>query len=73
MSRRERYFMKQKLMGLAIMILGLFCLTPFMVGLDCAIGSVVAIPFGLWLVITKKAMIVIEDYDEFKEDDEELY
>lgn len=63
MSRKERYFVKQKLMGLALMILAI--MWSFIC--DAVIFGIVGVPIGLWLLFTKE-MVIVDDYsDEMNE------
>ena len=57
MSRKERYFVKQKPMGLALMILTI--MWSFIC--DAVIFGIVGVPIGLWLLFTKE-MVFIDDY-----------
>ena len=59
MSRKERYFVKQKLMGLALMILTI--MWSFIC--DAVIFGIVGVPIGLWLLFTKE-MVVSDDYSD---------
>ena len=59
MSRKERYFVKQKLTGLALMILTI--MWSFIC--DAVIFGIVGVPIGLWLLFTKE-MILIDDYSD---------
>lgn len=63
MSRKERYFVKQKLMGLALMMLTI--MWSFIC--DEVIFGIVGVPIGLWLLFTKE-MVIVDDYsDEMNE------
>ena len=59
MSRKERYFVKQKLMGLALMILAI--MWSFIC--DAVIFGIVGVLIGLWLLFTKE-MLLIDDYSD---------
>lgn len=59
MSRKERYFVKQKLTGLALMILTI--MWSFIC--DAVIFGIVGVPIGLWLLFTKE-MILVDDYSD---------
>ena len=59
MSRKERYFVKQKLTGLALMILTI--MWSFIC--DAVIFGIVGVPIGLWLLFTKE-MLLIDDYSD---------
>lgn len=59
MSRKERYFVKQKLTGLALMILTI--MWSFIC--DAVIFGIVGVPIGLWLLFTKQ-MVLIDDYSD---------
>lgn len=50
----RRYFFKQKLCGLALIIIG--CLIPF-VDQTASICSVMIIPLGLYVVLTKEKVM----------------
>lgn len=59
MSRKERYFVKQKLTGLALMILTI--IWSFIC--DAVIFGIVGVPIGLWLLFTKE-MVLVDDYSD---------
>lgn len=59
MSRKERYFVKQKLTGLALMILTI--MWSFIC--DAVIFGIVGVPIGLWLLFTKD-MVLVDDYSD---------
>lgn len=59
MSRKERYFVKQKLTGLALMILTI--MWSFIC--DAVIFGIVGVPIGLWLLFTKE-MVLVDDYSD---------
>ena len=59
MSRKERYFVKQKLMGLALIILAI--MWSFIC--DAVIFGIVGVPIGLWLLSTKE-MVLVDDYSD---------
>ena len=63
MTRRQRYFMKQKLIGLAMIILGII---PSFLMEDGNI-FIVCVPMGLCLLFTKE-MLWIDDYYREMED-----
>lgn len=57
MSRRKKYFIKQKLIGLAVAIAGL--VSVFIDG--DATFALFVIPFGLYMVFSRK-MLVTDEY-----------
>ena len=59
MSRKERYFVKQKLMGLALIMLTI--MWSFIC--DAVIFGIVGVPIGLWLLFTKE-MVIVDDYSD---------
>lgn len=73
MNRRNLYFLKQKLMGVGIIALTLLPLMLFR-GED-ATYAVLLIPMGLWLIFSKK-MILVNDYffemEDYEDEDEEF-
>lgn len=70
MTKRQRYFIKQKLLGVALL-----ALTVLAFFTECGIIGVFTIPLGLMLIFTKKMAIVDKyflDENEVSEWDEEL-
>ena len=69
MNRRKKYFIKQKLIGLAMVIVGL--LSMFIDG-EITLALFV-IPFGLYTIFSKKMLITDEYFFEVrKKNDREL-
>lgn len=58
MTRRQRYFVKQKLIGLVAIILGI--VTSIVLKGD-ATFCIIAVPVGLGLIFTRK-MVITDDY-----------
>lgn len=52
--RTAVYFLKQKLCGLLLIIIGMIC--PIIDG-DATFSVIVAFPFGIWLLVTKKRVM----------------
>lgn len=70
MTKRQRYFIKQKLLGVALLLLTVAAFFT-----ECGIIGVFTIPLGLMLIFTKKMAIVDKyflDENEVSEWDEEL-
>lgn len=57
-NRKRRYFRKQKLMGLALALLGV--LSAFILEGDITV-AILLVPFGLYVVFTKE-MLWMDDY-----------
>lgn len=60
MTKREKYFLKQKLTGLFAMIIALI-MSPIFVEYEALICSVALGGLGLILLLTKE-MILVDDY-----------
>lgn len=62
MSAEIKYFIKQKLMGLLLVLLGIA--TMFLLDGDWTFAAFI-IPIGLWLIFTRKMAIDGDYEDEF--------
>lgn len=67
MTKRENYFLRQKLMGLVLLVL-MTVLSPVLWEYEMAICLVLMVPLGLWLLLSKEMLIVDDYYDEVKGD-----
>lgn len=66
MTRKQRYFMKQKLIGLGMIMLGVMSTWLF----DGDITAcVVMVPIGIGLIVTKRKVLVNNYYYEVKENE----
>lgn len=72
MKKHQKYFIKQKLIGVGLLILPLLA---YMLMPEAAVIGLISIPMGLVLVFTKQ-MVWMDDYfwevEENKQDYEEL-
>lgn len=59
MTRRQRYFIKQKLMGLAVIVLGI--VSTVILNGD-ATACIITVPMGLVLIFTKQKAVLNDDY-----------
>ena len=66
MTKREKYFLEQKLIGLGVLVLSILFI-PVGIEFEALIGSVLLAPLGLWLMVTKQMLIVNDYYDEVQE------
>lgn len=62
MSTEQKYFIKQKLMGLLLVLLGIA--TMFLLDGDFTFTAFI-VPIGLWLIFTRSMAIDGEYEDEF--------
>lgn len=58
MTRRQLYFVKQKLIGLGMIIMGIVL---SLIASDMSIINLFTITFGLWFIFTKQ-MVWMDDY-----------
>lgn len=58
-SKRARYFRKQKIHGAVTIALGI--LSAIILEGDIT-GALLLVPLGLWLCLTKEAVITTDDY-----------
>lgn len=70
MTKHQKYFLKQKLIGVAAIV------ASIMVGLidpELMVSAIFAVPLGLYLIFTKE-MVLLDDYfwEVESEQDEEL-
>ena len=65
MKKRTKYFIKQKLMGVALILLGV--ITAVILEGDITVALLLA-PFGLGMIFTKKEVLLDDYYYEVNED-----
>lgn len=64
MSKRFKYFLKQKAMGLGVLLSGIACIWALE---GDATHMIIAAPIGLGLLFTKEMIIEDDYYDEVQE------
>lgn len=68
MTERQRYFVKQKLIGIALIILGI--ITTLLFYGDCPILLFFG-PIGFYSIFTKRMILMDEYYFKIKDSEEE--
>lgn len=66
MTKKQNYFLRQKLVGLIAVIFAVI-LTPISIGYEMAVGPLLLAAVGLLLMTSKKMLIVDDYYYEVKE------
>ena len=62
-SKRAKYFRRQKIHGAILVVLGV--LSAILLEGDIT-AALLLVPFGLYIVFTKEALLIDDDYDEVK-------
>lgn len=68
MTKREKYFLKQKLTGLGALAFAV-AVTPILWIYEAVLGSVVLAALGVFLIFTKNMVIVDDYFFEVQEDE----
>lgn len=68
MTEKQRYFVKQKLIGILLIVFGII-FTILNYGEDCPILMIMG-PIGLYAIFTKRMVWMDEYYFEIKDSDE---
>lgn len=68
MTRRQKYFLKQKLMGLLLIA---FSVVTIFMGPEAAVFALVGIPAGLFWLFTKEMAITDKYYWEMYEEEQD--
>lgn len=66
MSRKQMYYVKQKLLGLLVILLGVLSASVFEHDLTAAI---ILVPLGVFLVFTKQKFITDRSIQESKDEE----
>lgn len=64
MTKRQKYYLIQRLIGLFFIAVGV---VVFMLEWDATM-LVVGMPFGLWIIFSKKPLVINKLYFEMKEE-----
>ena len=71
MTRKQQYFMKQKLMGLVMIVISILC--AWIIKGESVVVPIILVPLGI-ILLTEKEMCWIDDYyiEQNSKKDEEL-
>lgn len=66
MTKRKKYFLEQKLMGVAALMIALIT-TPILWEFDAVLLSLALALLGFWLVVSKEILVVNDYFFEVQE------